>query len=176
MGSSCRQVANTHLVSAVCFGPLRSLAPLQHSHARRLVGGQVATSPPQLRSIVAYAALSKDPATPEHNRETVVELVGARVRCASGVRVMYGYAEYRRYGARLTTAQRETQLWLLNMLNKAELAELRWYCCHSFIEAARRNPAMSRASGGRGGGGHGSGRSSRRRSRDRGLLDMQAIF
>ena len=132
---------------------------------------QVAMAPPQLRSVVAYAALSRDPATPPHNRETVVELVGTRVRCATGVRVMYGYAEFRGYGARLTVPQRETVLWLLNLLNKVELTELRWYRCHSFIEAARRNPSLARASG-RGGGGRGGGGRARRKSRGRGWAEL----
>ncbi|GBG26201.1 Hypothetical Protein FCC1311_024222 [Hondaea fermentalgiana] len=75
----------------------------------------ITTAPPCIRSI--YKVARNNEGQPPETREFVVELVGRRVRCKSGRKVIYTYAEYRSFGIHLTQAPSATLLWLLNKLN-----------------------------------------------------------
>jgi len=75
----------------------------------------ITTAPPCTRKIYQVACHSCE--QPLESREYVVELIGRRVRCKSGWKVLYTYREFRKFGLGLTQAPSATLLWLLNKLN-----------------------------------------------------------
>lgn len=94
----------------------------------------ISPAPPNIRVIVKQSLLSKV-AKPESSRSAMVELLGRKVVCKSKAKVIYMYAEYRKFGMRLTPRQRKTILWLLNQLNGG-MAEpsLRAFRSQSFVD------------------------------------------
>jgi len=73
---------------------------------------------------------------PPEARELLVELIGRRIRCASGRRILYSYAEFRTFGMALSPRAQATLLWLLNKLNgDTAVPLLRTFRQRNFIES-----------------------------------------
>jgi hypothetical protein len=89
---------------------------------------------PNLRMVVMTGLQSQSEPAPM--RQTIVELVGRHVRCQSGHKVFYMYAEFQKYNMKLNLKQRTTMLWLLNTLNGVTngVVELRAYRCAPFTD------------------------------------------
>ena len=64
-----------------------------------------------------------------------MELLGRKVVCKSKSKVIYMYAEFRRFGMELTKQQRKTLLWLMNQLNdNIHETNLRSFRAQSFVD------------------------------------------
>jgi len=72
---------------------------------------------PIVRDIVSVSC-QNDSLDKQETKEFVVELLGRRMICTSGTKVVYTYGEYRRiFRERLPSPVKATLLWLLNKLN-----------------------------------------------------------
>mmetsp|Transcript_13863 Transcript_13863/g.30146 ORF Transcript_13863/g.30146 Transcript_13863/m.30146 type:complete len:591 (-) Transcript_13863:2143-3915(-) len=94
----------------------------------------ISAAAPNIRNIVEIA--TREFEGPLELREVVVELIGRRVSCNSGKRVVYTYAEYTQFGMTLRNEQKSCLLWLLNKLNdNAKVPFLRTYRNPNYIDS-----------------------------------------
>jgi len=94
----------------------------------------ITTAAPCAREVldVVRRSESREPSM----REVMVELIGRRVRCKSGRRIQYTYAEFRSFGMEMPRRPQSTLLWLLSKLNGDICVPLlRTFRERNFIEA-----------------------------------------
>jgi len=98
-------------------------------------------SPPNVHEIFAIAKKNKKCSNGEEDsKEYLAELVGRTIKCRTGPKTMYTYAEYASFGLGLTPPTKITLLWLLRRLNgDLNIENLRFLRTSNFIESGLDN-------------------------------------
>jgi len=73
----------------------------------------ISTTPPNIKKVLKFALAWK-----QQQNQILIELIGRKIKCKTGTKIIYNYADYRSLGMRLPKKPKVTLSWLLNTLNK----------------------------------------------------------